>query len=816
MSHSPIADRIGGDQQEYIEAWRDVNQLLRSGRSFSGRERNCAYLNLNGQSFANVSAVSGFDSAQDGRAIAMTDWDLDGDLDVWITNRNSPRVRLLINRLTDAGRQGSGNYLSLLLVATSKNCNRDAIGARVELRIAGGADTDGEEVRLLRTVRAGDGYLSQSSRWLHFGLGEAQLVNELVVTWPDGKRQAFQPPEVNGRFRLVQSTTDDRQARVSPERVTVAAASGVSHASGAGDSLPDFKPASTLATQNWLTRPVLLPPLPYTLFNGTRSDAAAGSRPRPLLLTLWSSSCATCAAELSDWARHVGSATVNTQLVGADIVLLSVDSLEAEASTTDSVEVTTATQRLLQRMTVPFDAGMISAATLHKLQLVHNQVYDHDRPLPVPTTLLVDIQGRLAAIYKGRVSVERLARDIRRLQQPEKDRLTSGLPRPGRWVALPGNHGIPGLINTLAKHGYDDDALVLAKRLDSTGESGKRFQAGLKVERAARLAREGAVAEAKSLLTEALRHDPLSARAHSELGTILGRQNQLAPAIRHLKEAVRLNGDKLPDAHLNLAVALRKTNRGDEAIGHLERALQLDPKLKAAHITMALIYGQQDKMHLAAESFERAVRLDPRDTQTRFNLALALVKLQDPNGALRQLYAALEHDPDLPIALTMASELLSKQGRIDEAVELLRGAVKRKPQAAPLHGILAASLEQIGEPAEALAHYREAERLQRGNLRALMRIAWIMSTDPNAELRNGKLAVRYARRADKKQPNDVAVLDVLAAAHAEAGDFEQAVRIGERAIAVAQQKGQSRDAAVVEARLSLYRNDQPYRSPARR
>ena len=73
VSHSPESNRIAASDRDYVEAWKHVNQLLRSARSFSGRERNCAYLNLQGEQFANVSAVSGFDAATDGRALALTD-----------------------------------------------------------------------------------------------------------------------------------------------------------------------------------------------------------------------------------------------------------------------------------------------------------------------------------------------------------------------------------------------------------------------------------------------------------------------------------------------------------------------------------------------------------------------------------------------------------------------------------------------------------------------------------------------------------------------------------------------------------------------
>ena len=60
--------------------------MILAGDSFSGGERYCAFLNIGEGRMATISKVSGFDLLDDGRAIAASDWDFDGDLDFWITN----------------------------------------------------------------------------------------------------------------------------------------------------------------------------------------------------------------------------------------------------------------------------------------------------------------------------------------------------------------------------------------------------------------------------------------------------------------------------------------------------------------------------------------------------------------------------------------------------------------------------------------------------------------------------------------------------------------------------------------------------------
>ena len=75
-------------------------QLVRSGSSWSGRERNCIFLNCSQVDrettfprFANISAVSGLDFATMDVASPLVDWDHDGDLDLWFRNRTAPRLQ---------------------------------------------------------------------------------------------------------------------------------------------------------------------------------------------------------------------------------------------------------------------------------------------------------------------------------------------------------------------------------------------------------------------------------------------------------------------------------------------------------------------------------------------------------------------------------------------------------------------------------------------------------------------------------------------------------------------------------------------------
>ena len=117
-----------------------------------------------------------------GRGGAYGDYDADGDLDLLITANNGPAALL---------RNDSGNrnqYVRVRAIGTSSN--RDGIGAKVAVTLAGGA-------RQWRLVHTGSSYLSQSERVLTFGLGPSGAVQTVEVVWPSGKVDRTGPVDAN-------------------------------------------------------------------------------------------------------------------------------------------------------------------------------------------------------------------------------------------------------------------------------------------------------------------------------------------------------------------------------------------------------------------------------------------------------------------------------------------------------------------------------------------------------------------------------------------------------------------------------------------
>jgi len=134
------------------------------------------------------------DYSADSRAMVATDWDHDGDTDVLVMSRTGPQLRVFINWLNIR------NSISFML--QGEVSNRDAIGARIEVRLKGVA------APIVKTVQAGSGFLSQSSKRLTFGVGAAKRIESASVYWPSGKVHHMKQLSVGAMYELAEGSEE--------------------------------------------------------------------------------------------------------------------------------------------------------------------------------------------------------------------------------------------------------------------------------------------------------------------------------------------------------------------------------------------------------------------------------------------------------------------------------------------------------------------------------------------------------------------------------------------------------------------------------
>ncbi|MEM9015697.1 MAG: redoxin domain-containing protein [Verrucomicrobiota bacterium] len=407
----PLSDDENGISGSHeSEGSASFHEMVRKGKPFSGNERNCAFLNLgtgkNGQPrFAKISGLSGVDFDDDGRAVATVDWDGDGDLDLWIRNRNAPQLRLLRNEVGNE----QGHFLAIRLTGNGRDTNRDAIGARAEVFLR-----DQEGGRLVRTIRCGEGFLSQSSKWMQFGLGggEAPVVEKIVVQWPNrsGKTsETFTGVKANTRVILRQGVSgaeelplrDSSTIRLREEPVKLPGGGGTQR-------------ISSVTMFPW-------PGMKFRTEDGTEVDHSVAPGKWTLAM-VWAHWCEACKAQMEALAE------AKDELTAAEIEVIAVSADDLDGGTIEE-GVLDGVKGAIEKVDFPFPIGFIDLEQMEGFQELNDFQTRMHIDIPVPTMFLIDPDQRIVSIHKGIASMEQILDDA-----SESDRsLTDRRERAMRW-----------------------------------------------------------------------------------------------------------------------------------------------------------------------------------------------------------------------------------------------------------------------------------------------------------------------------------------------------------------------------------------------
>ncbi len=241
---------------------------------------------------------------------------------------------------------------------------------------------------------------------------------------------------------------------------------------------------------------------------------------------------------------------------------------------------------------------------------------------------------------------------------------------------------------------------------------------------------------------------------------------------------------------------------------------------------------RQAMFDAALEHYRRSLTLAPSFNKAHYNFACALWHGQRFEEAARHFRTAIQLGLDGPLMRISLAECLEKLGHLDKARQQYAAALQRDPESREALLAYARLSGELGDAEQQIAAYRLWLRNHQEDVTALRCLAWVYATSPQVQYRNGRQALVLARRAaEATSYQHPRVLETLAAAYAESGDFKSAVEFASRAIAIwraleaepssdDRSTGKTESAQIashverLERQIERYRRRRPWRSSA--
>ncbi|HWY30122.1 MAG TPA: tetratricopeptide repeat protein [Candidatus Acidoferrum sp.] len=249
---------------------------------------------------------------------------------------------------------------------------------------------------------------------------------------------------------------------------------------------------------------------------------------------------------------------------------------------------------------------------------------------------------------------------------------------------------------------------------------------------------------------EAIYLNPNAIDAYRGRGAAYFEKGDWINVISNYSEVIRLepNDPDSSNAYLFIGNAYTKLRQYDQAISEYDEAIKLDPKNSDAYFSRGYAYGYKRDFDKVTSDYTEVIRLDPTNAQAFYYRGYAYCIKRNYEAAASDYIRASQLDPNFKT-------------------------------------------------------YRDS----------LNSLAWLLATSPDSSIRNGKKSLRIAKRiCELAAWGDWRYLDTLAAAYAETGDFDNAIKYQTKALNI-QGSTEIREQFGLTQRLELYEQKKPYHQP---
>ncbi|MGD1020519.1 MAG: tetratricopeptide repeat protein [Verrucomicrobiia bacterium] len=280
-------------------------------------------------------------------------------------------------------------------------------------------------------------------------------------------------------------------------------------------------------------------------------------------------------------------------------------------------------------------------------------------------------------------------------------------------------------------------------------------------------------------------------------------------AITEFSEVIRLRPD-YADAYSYRGLAYHHKGDDDRAIADYGEAIRLKPDSVNAYIDRGHAYDHKGDDDRAVADFNEVIRLDPNQATAYIDRGNAYNRKGDYDRAIADYDEAMRLNLDYaPVCEENRAYAYSQKGDYERAILDYSDAIRLKPDDPSTYYNRGLVYHHKGDDDKAIADFNEAVRLNPGYVLAYNELAWLLAVCPDAHFRDGEKAVECAQKACELSEWKIPVyFSTLAAAYAEAGDFDDAVKWENKSLASNASEAGSEKA---RQRLSLYEQKKPYR-----
>lgn len=354
------------------------------------------------------------------------------------------------------------------------------------------------------------------------------------------------------------------------------------------------------------------------------------------------------------------------------------------------------------------------------------------------------------------------------------------------------------------------------KDLDAAVEADKENVEALQARAALRLQAgevDGAIEDLQNVLTRDPSNQAIAQAAVQQLVEL----NRSEDALALLSKTIEA---KPSEALYRLrAILYRMNGKEEEALADLNKALAMQPKDPVALLQRAEIAIFNGDIKSAKSDLRSAVRLAPQvadATQAIYVRCLIANEEGRTSDAINDMKKLVEREPDNLGRRFQLANLYQVDKRPRKAIETFTQILEQKPGNVLALRSRADARLAVGAHAEAIRDYERAlEAADEDDPQELSgvlnNLAWVLSTSPEDELRDGERALELGERAAKLTDyKEAHILSTLAACYAEVGDFENAVRWSEKSVELARAEEHAQ-LEQLEKELESFRDGKPWR-----